>query len=142
MRYVRSFLVLLVLPIWCSLLIAQEDATVYVTKTGSKYHSAGCSYLSRSSIEMKLAQVGTRYTPCSRCNPPTVSSAKVQAGGELKKLETTSATPAVATPPKSSTGKETVIGTTPTGKTLYQGPRGGTYHYSKSGKKVYQRKKK
>jgi len=27
--------------------------------------------------------------------------------------------------------------TTPTGKTIYQGPRGGCYHYSKSGKKVY-----
>ncbi|MDP1675675.1 MAG: hypothetical protein Q8L88_02325 [Bacteroidota bacterium] len=42
----------------------------------------------------------------------------------------------------SSTHKETSIGSTATGKTLYQGPRGGVYHYSKSGKKVYQRKKR
>ena len=27
--------------------------------------------------------------------------------------------------------------TTPTGKAIYRGPRGGCYHYSKSGKKVY-----
>ncbi len=35
----------------------------------------------------------------------------------------------------------TEIGTTATGKTLYQGPRGGVYHYSKSGKKVYHKRK-
>ena len=37
--------------------------------------------------------------------------------------------------------KETEIGTTSTGKTLYQGPRGGIYHISKSGKKVYHKRK-
>ena len=35
---------------------------------------------------------------------------------------------------------EKAVGTTPTGKTIYQGPRGGQYHYSKSGKKVYERR--
>jgi hypothetical protein len=33
------------------------------------------------------------------------------------------------------------VGSTATGLPLYVGPRGGIYHYSKSGKKVYQRKK-
>lgn len=38
---------------------------------------------------------------------------------------------------------ETAAGeTTPTGKTIYTGPRGGRYHYSKSGKKVYERKRR
>jgi len=32
-------------------------------------------------------------------------------------------------------------GTTPTGKTIYEGPRGGHYHYSASGKKVYERRR-
>jgi hypothetical protein len=41
-------------------------------------------------------------------------------------------------PPPSSTSSS--IGTTATGIPLYMGPRGGIYHYSKSGKKVYQRK--
>lgn len=36
---------------------------------------------------------------------------------------------------------EKAVGTTPTGKTIYEGPRGGQYHYSKSGKKVYERRK-
>lgn len=30
---------------------------------------------------------------------------------------------------------------TATGKTIYTGPRGGRYHYSKSGKKVYEKHK-
>jgi hypothetical protein len=32
--------------------------------------------------------------------------------------------------------------TTATGKTIYEGPRGGHYHYSASGKKVYERKRR
>ncbi len=47
-----------------------QEETVYVTKTGSKYHRAGCKYLKDSSIPMSLkdAQVAG-YTPCSACNP-------------------------------------------------------------------------
>jgi hypothetical protein len=45
---------------------------VYVTNTGTKYHNAGCSYLSHSSIAIWLCQAKAQgYTPCSRCNPPT-----------------------------------------------------------------------
>jgi len=32
--------------------------------------------------------------------------------------------------------------TTASGKTVYEGPRGGHYHYSASGKKVYEKKKR
>ena len=47
------------------------DQTVYVTKTGNKYHSSGCSYLSKSCIPMELSKAkNSGYTPCSRCNPP------------------------------------------------------------------------
>lgn len=43
--------------------------TVYVTKTGSKYHRDGCSYLkSKISID-KSAAITQGYTACSRCNP-------------------------------------------------------------------------
>jgi hypothetical protein len=38
-------------------------------------------------------------------------------------------------------GSETPAGTTPSGKTIYVGPRGGRYHYSASGKKVYERRR-
>lgn len=47
------------------------DATVHITETGSKYHSAGCQYLSNSDIEVSLSDAKARgLSPCSRCNPP------------------------------------------------------------------------
>lgn len=48
-----------------------KEVTVYVTKTGEKYHSAGCSSLSKSQIPMSLSDAkAAGYTPCSKCNPP------------------------------------------------------------------------
>lgn len=47
------------------------DTTVYITKTGSKYHKAGCRYLDQSAIPIKLRDAVARgYTPCSVCKPP------------------------------------------------------------------------
>lgn len=43
--------------------------------------------------------------------------------------------------PKVNEKTERQTGTTATGAPQYTGPRGGTYHYSKSGKKVYSKKK-
>lgn len=44
---------------------------VYVTKTGEKYHSDGCRYLSKSKIEITLKDAKSRgFDPCSVCNPP------------------------------------------------------------------------
>lgn len=50
-----------------------DQDTVYVTKTGSKYHSAGCRHLRRSSIPMPLEEAAARYSPCSACDPPTLA---------------------------------------------------------------------
>ncbi|WP_136479167.1 ComEC/Rec2 family competence protein [Acetivibrio thermocellus] len=48
-----------------------KEIVVYITKTGEKYHTGGCSYLRKSSIPVKLSDAKNRgYTPCSRCNPP------------------------------------------------------------------------
>jgi len=44
--------------------------TVYATRSGSKYHSAGCSYLRKSRIPMSLSAAKGKYSPCSRCSPP------------------------------------------------------------------------
>ena len=44
--------------------------TVYVTKTGTKYHRAGCRYLSKSSVAKTLKTAATRYSACSVCKPP------------------------------------------------------------------------
>lgn len=49
-----------------------EEIIVYITKTGSKYHRAGCKHLKKSSIPITLEEAKERgYTPCKVCNPPT-----------------------------------------------------------------------
>lgn len=48
-----------------------ETITVHVTATGSKYHSAGCRYLSKSDYAVSLDEAKSRnLEPCSVCNPP------------------------------------------------------------------------
>jgi len=48
-----------------------KDITVYITNTGSKYHSYGCQYLRKSSIQTTLkSALNSGYTPCSKCSPP------------------------------------------------------------------------
>lgn len=42
---------------------------VYITKTGAKYHCAGCRYLARSKIPIELSEAVKGYTPCSVCKP-------------------------------------------------------------------------
>ena len=52
-------------------------------------------------------------------------------------------TPPAAAAPASQPPTGTPTGTTTTkGQPIYTGPRGGQYHYSDSGKKVYERRKK
>ena len=62
------------------LFIVQElfSQTVYITKSGKKYHSANCSSLRKSSIPIDLKDaVGRGYGACSKCNPPTLSNNSV-----------------------------------------------------------------
>ena len=48
-----------------------ESITVYITKTGEKYHVAGCRYLKKSSYAISLKEAKERgYSPCSVCDPP------------------------------------------------------------------------
>ena len=47
-----------------------EAVTVYVTRTGKKYHLGSCSSLRRSKIPITLAEAKQKYGACSRCNPP------------------------------------------------------------------------
>ena len=47
-----------------------ESVTVHITRTGKKYHRAGCSSLSKSDTPIDLEKAKARgYTACSRCNP-------------------------------------------------------------------------
>ncbi len=48
-----------------------QSVTVYTTKTGSKYHVDGCSYLSKSKIPISLSDAkSSGLGPCSKCHPP------------------------------------------------------------------------
>jgi endonuclease YncB( thermonuclease family) len=47
-----------------------EGETVYVTRTGSKYHRSSCQYIRRSRIPVSLKEAKPSYDPCSVCRPP------------------------------------------------------------------------
>ena len=48
-----------------------QSVTVYITRTGKKYHRDGCRYLSRSQYAISLKDAKAEgYTPCSVCDPP------------------------------------------------------------------------
>ena len=75
-----AFLTVL-LPGPIGILVAQSSAPaqtedhkseiVYITKTGKKYHRAGCRYLSHSQIKTTVGEAQAQgYTPCLICQPP------------------------------------------------------------------------
>lgn len=46
------------------------NQTVYITKTGKKYHSENCSSLSSSKKSIELSEALDKgYTPCKNCKP-------------------------------------------------------------------------
>lgn len=48
----------------------EDSETVYITKTGEKYHRSGCQYLSQSKIPISLSKAKKDYDTCSKCDPP------------------------------------------------------------------------
>lgn len=50
--------------------IRENDLTVYVTDTGSKYHRAGCRHLDASKAAIPLSRAKSAYKPCKVCHPP------------------------------------------------------------------------
>jgi hypothetical protein len=58
---------------WSSAVQSSQDpqsVTVYVTKTGKKYHRDGCRYLAASKIKTTLKEAKANgYTPCKVCHP-------------------------------------------------------------------------
>ena len=48
-----------------------QEVTVYITKTGKKYHKGNCRHLKKSKIKISLKDACNRgYTPCKACKPP------------------------------------------------------------------------
>lgn len=78
------------------------DTIVYVTDTGSKYHSAGCSYLkSKNEISLYVA-IRAKYTPCSRCHPGGMSEEELQYYDSLLGIKTSSTTSDILTNPNTA----------------------------------------
>lgn len=50
--------------------IQGSDPTVYKTRTGDKYHVAGCRYLRKSKLAIKLSEAKIEGPfPCKVCEP-------------------------------------------------------------------------
>ncbi len=65
----RSFAALLLILLLATAAFA--NVTVYITRTGEKYHTGGCQYLRKSKIAISLSDAKARgYDACSRCRPP------------------------------------------------------------------------
>jgi hypothetical protein len=48
----------------------RQEETVYITRTGKKYHRDGCRYLSQSKIPIKKKDAIARgYEACKVCKP-------------------------------------------------------------------------
>lgn len=48
-----------------------KTQTVYITRTGKKYHRDGCRYLASSKIPISLKDAKARgFTACKVCHPP------------------------------------------------------------------------
>ncbi len=48
-----------------------DDAWVYITRTGSKYHKEDCQHLRTSKIQIRLSKAKEEgKTPCAVCKPP------------------------------------------------------------------------
>ena len=48
---------------------APRTQTVYITRTGAKYHRGSCRYLKYSKIPISLEKAKQSYGPCSVCRP-------------------------------------------------------------------------
>jgi len=48
----------------------KKEIIVYVTRTGTRYHRAGCGSLSKTKIAIPLEKARKNYLPCNACHPP------------------------------------------------------------------------
>jgi methylphosphotriester-DNA--protein-cysteine methyltransferase len=69
----RSLLLAIATMIAIAGYAATGETTVYITKTGEKYHAEHCASVRKSKIAIRLDQAVSRgYEPCKRCKPPVL----------------------------------------------------------------------
>lgn len=83
----KKLISLLILSIFLTASIDLIAQTVYITKTGSKYHRDGCRYLSKSKIAIDLASAIKSYGPCSVCKPPTQIGSSSNSNADSKSTQ-------------------------------------------------------
>ena len=94
---------------------SQATETVYVTRTGTRYHRDGCRSLSRSKIARSLKDAAASYGPCAICKPPVPATSSIQ-----------SATPAPATSRSTSTAATRCQAQTKAGTQCSRNARAGS----------------
>ena len=52
---------------------AENEITVYITESGTRYHKDGCRYLKKSKIPIELSEAAISYQPCQVCKPPKIA---------------------------------------------------------------------
>ena len=77
------------------------DQIVYITRTGTKYHLAGCRSLARSETPIALKNVGS-HEACGICKPPVLSKAAISTDAPTQAVEAARAAPK---PPAASPGR-------------------------------------
>lgn len=88
MHFLRQFLFFLLLFSFS----AAFGQSVYVTKTGTKYHLSGCRYLRKSSILMNRSDaIASGYSACSICRPGGGNSNTYSPGSHKLKSSSSSA---------------------------------------------------
>jgi hypothetical protein len=102
----------------------------------------------RELSEEKLDEAVATYEPpgvSARASSSTRTSARTSSRSKARttaRIPDPVPVPKPDPPPSSYTSADSSsLGSTATGIPLHMGPRGGIYHYSKNGNKVYQRKK-
>ena len=49
--------------------LSSESVSIFLTRTGSKYHRGSCRFLAKSRIPTSLDKVQGKYAPCKVCKP-------------------------------------------------------------------------
>jgi hypothetical protein len=95
--------------------------------------------------EIAAVPVVPTRAPAAAPEPVPTTSAQIEPIGSSAAVDQVNATTAPPSPqdtPAPRIAGSPSGGTTATGNTIYVGPRGGLYHYSASGRKVYDRRRR
>lgn len=111
----------------------RNETGYWLTSSSNKRHYKTCRYYKNSIGRFCGSNDGI---PCMICGGGP-SQSEGATSGTSRDQSTYNSTDRTTGPGDRETGQ-----TTATGKTIYEGPRGGHYHYSASGKKVYEKRRK